>query len=51
MLEVRTATHNGSVEVEVADTGAGIARETHPPHLRSVLTTKASGRGTAWAFL
>ena len=27
MLEVRTAAHNGSVEVEVTDTGAGIPRE------------------------
>src|SRR2546427_8657141 len=46
MLEVRTAAHNGSVEIEVADTGAGIARE----HLHRIFdpffTTKASGRGT-----
>ena len=46
MLEVRTATRNGSVEVEVADTGTGI----EPEHLQRIFdpffTTKASGRGT-----
>jgi two-component system NtrC family sensor kinase len=46
MLEVRTAAHNGSVEVEVTDTGSGIP----PEHLHRIFdpffTTKASGRGT-----
>ncbi|MGH9864217.1 MAG: sensor histidine kinase, partial [Candidatus Acidiferrales bacterium] len=46
MLEVRTAAHNGSVEVEVTDTGVGI----RPEHIHRVFdpffTTKASGRGT-----
>ncbi|MGH9700104.1 MAG: ATP-binding protein [Candidatus Acidiferrales bacterium] len=46
MLEVRTHAHNGSVEVEVTDTGAGIPAE----HLHRIFdpffTTKATGRGT-----
>jgi two-component system, NtrC family, sensor kinase len=46
MLEVRTTAHNGSVEVEVVDTGAGIAREHIHRIFDPFFTTKASGRGT-----
>jgi PAS domain S-box-containing protein len=46
MLEVRTAAHNGSVEVEIADTGAGIAREHIHRIFDPFFTTKATGRGT-----
>ncbi|MCL6481905.1 MAG: PAS domain S-box protein [Firmicutes bacterium] len=46
LLEVRTAAQNGTVEVEVTDTGVGIPRE----HLNRIFdpffTTKGSGRGT-----
>jgi two-component system, NtrC family, sensor kinase len=46
MLEVRTAAQNGSVEVEITDTGIGI----HPENLHRIFdpffTTKATGRGT-----
>jgi PAS domain S-box-containing protein len=46
MLEVRTAAHNGSVEVEIADTGAGISRDHINRIFDPFFTTKASGRGT-----
>ena len=46
MLEVRTASQNGSVEVEIADTGAGIAREDINRIFDPFFTTKSNGRGT-----
>jgi len=46
MLEVRTAAHNGSVEVEVVDTGNGIPREHINKIFDPFFTTKATGRGT-----
>jgi PAS domain S-box-containing protein len=46
MLEVRTAAHNGSVEIEIVDTGAGIPREHIHKIFDPFFTTKATGRGT-----
>ena len=46
MLEVRSRAHNGTVEVEVTDTGAGIPREDLARIFDPFFTTKASARGT-----
>ncbi len=46
MVEIRTAAHNGSVEVEITDTGSGIPRESLNRIFDPFFTTKGSGRGT-----
>ncbi len=46
MLEVRTGARNGSVEVEVTDTGMGIPPDNLNRIFDPFFTTKASGRGT-----
>ena len=46
MLEVRSKAFNGSVEVEITDTGAGIPRENLNRIFDPFFTTKSSGRGT-----
>jgi len=46
MLEVRSAAYNGTVEVEVTDTGAGIPREDLARIFDPFFTTKATARGT-----
>jgi signal transduction histidine kinase len=46
IVEIRTAAHNGSVEVEIIDTGGGIPRENLHRIFDPFFTTKSSGRGT-----
>jgi two-component system, NtrC family, sensor kinase len=46
MLEVRTMTQNGSVEVELTDNGAGISPENLHKIFDPFFTTKPTGRGT-----
>ena len=46
MLGIRTAAQNGGVEIEITDTGAGIAREHIHRIFDPFFTTKANGRGT-----
>src|SRR6202162_2435195 len=46
VMQIRTAAHNGSVEVEIVDTGGGIPRENLNRIFDPFFTTKSSGRGT-----
>jgi len=46
IVEIRTSAHNGSVEVEIIDSGGGIPRENLNRIFDPFFTTKSSGRGT-----
>jgi two-component system NtrC family sensor kinase len=46
MVEIRTASHNGSVEIEITDTGSGIPHENLQRIFDPFFTTKSMGRGT-----
>ncbi len=46
MVEIRTASHNGSVEIEITDNGSGIPHENLNRIFDPFFTTKSSGRGT-----
>jgi len=46
MVQIRTASRNGSVEIEITDTGSGIPRENLHRIFDPFFTTKAMGRGT-----
>jgi signal transduction histidine kinase len=46
VLNIRTACSNGTVEVEVSDTGVGIPRDQMHKIFDPFFTTKSTGRGT-----
>jgi two-component system NtrC family sensor kinase len=46
MVVVRTASNNGTVEIEITDTGSGIPQENLHRIFDPFFTTKSSGRGT-----
>jgi signal transduction histidine kinase len=46
MVAVRTASNNGTVEIEITDTGSGIPNENLHRIFDPFFTTKSSGRGT-----
>ena len=50
MLEVRTAAHNGSVEIEVVDTGDGIPRSTSIGFSIPFSRPRRPDGGPGWAF-